>query len=86
MSLCRGCGARIDWIRTKNGKIMPVDPEPVMVIEGEGWDTFVTDEGATITGRRALREEERRELPVGFIPHWKHCRRASDFRKRTVSE
>ncbi len=81
MAMCRGCGARIDWIRTKAGKMMPVDPAAIMVIEGEGREVFVTDEGENITGRRALPEEENRDLPVGFVPHWATCRRAGDFRR-----
>lgn len=82
MSRCRGCGAEIDWIRTRAGKMMPVDEEPVMVIEGEGRDLFVTDEGDTITGRKAAPQEENRELPVAFVPHWAMCPAAGDFRRR----
>lgn len=82
MSICKGCGARIDWIRTRTGKTMPVDEEPIMVIEGEGRDLFVTDEGDTITGRRATPQEERRELPVAFVPHWATCPAAGQFRRR----
>lgn len=82
MSICKGCGARIDWVHTKAGKVMPVDEEPVMVIEGEGRNVFVTDEGDVITGRQALPEEENRELPVAFAPHWATCPAAGDFRRR----
>ena len=85
MSFCRGCGARIEWIRTTAGKNMPVDPEPVFIIEGEGKDRFVTDEGAVIVGRRVRPEEAPRtfptDFPVGFVPHWKTCPNAGDFRK-----
>ena len=45
MSVCKGCGRQIDWIRTAAGKLMPIDPEPVFVIEGDGKDLFFTDEG-----------------------------------------
>ena len=45
MSVCRGCGAPLEWIKTAAGRSMPVDPEPVFVIEGEGRDRFITDEG-----------------------------------------
>ncbi len=82
MSTCRGCGAPLDWIRTAEGRSMPVDPEPVFVIEGEGKDRFITDEGEVITGRRALPAEERREFPVAFVPHWKTCPSADSFRRR----
>lgn len=69
MSICRGCGAQIEWIKTTAGRNMPVDPEPVFVIEGEGCDCFVLDDGAVIVGRIARPEEERPELPVAFVPH-----------------
>ena len=82
MSLCKGCGAPLEWIRTAEGRYMPVDPKPVFVIEGPGPDSFITDEGEVITGRRALPEEERRELKVAFVPHWKTCTAADSFRRR----
>lgn len=82
MSRCRGCGASIDWITTTAGKPMPVDPEPVFVVEGAGKDRFVTDEGEVILGRRARPEEESHDLPVAFVPHWKTCPNAGDFRRR----
>lgn len=82
MSNCRGCGAPIDWIRTTSGRNMPVNPEPVFVIEGGGRDSFVTDEGEVITGRIARPEEERRDLPVAFVPHWGTCPNAGDFRRK----
>lgn len=82
MSECRGCGARIDWVRTAAGKNMPVDHEPVQVIEGDGKERFVTAEGAVITGRRARPDEERRGGLVGFLPHWRTCPNAADFRRK----
>ena len=60
---------------------MPVDPEPVFVVEGGGNERFVTDEGEVITGRVARPEEENPALPVGFVPHWKTCPNAGDFRR-----
>ena len=40
MSRCKNCGAEIDWIHTGEGSYIPVDPEPVFVIEGEGDEPF----------------------------------------------
>lgn len=82
MSVCRGCGAPIDWIKTTEGRNMPIDPEPVFIIEGGGTDRFVTDEGAVVLGRVARPDEESAALPVGFVPHWKTCPNAADFRRR----
>lgn len=81
MSLCKGCGAAITWITTKAGKNMPVDPDPVMVIEGDGRDKFITDEGDVIVGRLATPEELTMDLAVAFVPHWKTCPNADSFRR-----
>ena len=50
------------------GKQVPVDPDPVFVIEDGGPEAFLDDMGAAITGRQAGPEEERQDLPVAFIP------------------
>jgi hypothetical protein len=34
--VCRGCGVYIEWVKTKSGKNMPVDPELVTIITKEG--------------------------------------------------
>lgn len=33
---CRGCGLYIEWVKTKAGKWMPIDPEGVTVVTREG--------------------------------------------------
>lgn len=73
MSYCKFCGQEIDWITSAEGKHVPVDPDPVFVIEDDGPDTFLDDMGAIITGRQARPEEERRDLPVAFVPHRRTC-------------
>ena len=75
MSVCRRCGREIEWAQGENGRFIPLDLEPVFVIEGGGNDQFYTDENAVIGGRAARPEEESPELPVAFIPHWKTCGR-----------
>ena len=69
MSTCKACGTLIDWVQTSTGKWMPLDPEPVHVIEGGGTDRFVTDEGKVITGRPARLEERSLKTLVAFVPH-----------------
>lgn len=78
MSICRNCGAEIDWIRKPDGGYIPVDPEPVFVIEGEGDEHFYDDELGVLTGRPARPEEvqtleEKINTPLGFAPHWRTC-------------
>ena len=79
MSQCRDCGAGIDWMRTEEGRYIPVDPEPVFVIEGDGDEHFYDDELGEITGRLARPEEvQTREQKinalVGYVPPWGTCR------------
>ena len=73
MARCKFCGQEIDWITSLEGKQVPVDPDPVFVIEDGSPDTFLDDMGATITGRQAKPEEEHRDLPVAFVPHRRTC-------------
>lgn len=80
MSTCKACGALIDWVQTTERKWIPLDPEPVFVIENGGTDRFVTDEGQVITGRLARLEERRLDTPVAFVPHWRTCRNRAQAR------
>ncbi len=84
MARCKFCGQEIDWIEKPDGKYVAVDPEPVFVIEGDGPDTFLDDMGATITGRQARPKEERRDLPVAFVPHRRTCPFADKPTRRRV--
>lgn len=61
---------------------MPVDPEPVFIIEGSGPDSFIKDEGEVIRGRAATAEEKNNGLEVAFVPHWKTCPAADLFRRK----
>ena len=80
MSICKGCGAEIDWVRMKSGKMMPIDPEPVFVAEG-GKQVFITDEGDTITGSVSASDTG----GVAFVPHWATCPASKGF-KHTYEE
>jgi len=75
MSICRRCGREIEWLRLENGREIPVDPEPVFVIEDDGCERFCQEEGPDVVGRIARPEEESPELSVAFVPHWKTCGR-----------
>ena len=57
MSHCKDCGAEIDWMHTEEGRYIPVDPEPVFVIEGDGDERFYAEEEGVLTGRPAMPEE-----------------------------
>ena len=80
MAKCKGCGAQIDWIKTRAGKNMPVDPEPVFVAVDDGSDVFVTDEGEVIHGREVPANDGSAE--VAFVSHWATCPVAGQFRRK----
>lgn len=84
MARCKFCGQEIDWITSMEGKQVPVDPDPVFVIEDNSPDTFLDDMGATITGRQATPAEECRDLPVAFVPHRRTCLWADKPAQRRV--
>lgn len=78
MSYCKKCNREIDWIRTEEGRYIPVDPEPVFVIEGEGPNRFYSEEGEELIGRIARwsevqTKEAKTNTPVGFVAHWWTC-------------
>lgn len=81
--MCKKCGAIIKWQRMKKtGKHMPIDPDPVFIVQGDGKLTFITDNGETVTGRTAKEQEITRETETAFVPHWATCPYADSFRKR----
>ena len=65
MSHCKSCGREIDWMRTEEGRYIPVDPEPEFVIEGEGDEHFYTEEEGVLTGR--LADFVRGRMPYGKV-------------------
>ena len=73
MSICKFCGTEIDWIQAVDGQYIPIDVDPVFVIEGGGRERFIEDTGTAIIGRLAKPEEENRDLPVAFVPHVRTC-------------
>ena len=84
MARCKFCNQEIDWITSMEGKQVPVDPDPVFVIEDGGPEAFLDDMGANITGRQARPEEERQDLPVAFVLHRRTCPWADKPTQRRV--
>lgn len=78
---CRGCGKEIAFIKTVKGKTMPVNPESVEFIPGEGPGTYVMADG-TVQHGRPVREDDHQAVSVGFVSHFATCPEAGRFRKR----
>ena len=51
MANCKACGAEIEFIRLKSGKLHPCDVGYFRYREGVGSDRIVTLDGRIVTGR-----------------------------------
>lgn len=83
--VCRGCGKPVIWIRTKQGRKMPVDAEPVDILLGGGTDTFMRADGSVVTGRRigdAWDDDPDANVVQVFESHFATCPVGGQFRKR----
>lgn len=81
MSKCRSCGAEIMWIKTVNGKNMPVDAEPVYFHQDpSGAEIFVTKGGAVVRGITAKPGEN--DVSTGYNSHFATCPFADQHRRR----
>lgn len=83
---CRGCGKEIAFIKTKNGKSIPVDPEARYFLPGQGGGyTYILMDGETMRGKPT---EESPYVPykIGYISHFATCPAADSFRKKQKSE
>ena len=70
MAICKGCGARIEWLEMTSGKKMPVDPNQIRV--------------AVKDPRKHTKKNPpvRYVIRSGFTPHWATCPAAGDFKKK----
>ena len=75
-SLCRYCGAEIKFIRTTGGRFMPVDLEPVGIVEAGGPDTFITGGGIIVRGYKSSTQEI-----IAYRSHFASCPGAAKARK-----
>lgn len=85
---CRGCGKPIAFIKTINGKSIPVDPEPIMYVPEMDYDKFVTLAGIVEQGKAtkdiSQMEKDNYEFikHVGYRSHFATCPAADDFRRK----
>ena len=82
---CKACGAPIIWVKTKDGKHVPCNPEEIE-IDPAGAKTMcvVTDDGGLEWGSPVNRDSL--FLPdrtvTGRVSHFATCPAANKFRKR----
>jgi hypothetical protein len=81
-----GCTARIAWIRTKRGKMAPVDPEPVeahLVLGSTSGRrlSLMTEAGDMYAGERLEEPGPRTTFVRGYVSHYATCPAHTQFRK-----
>lgn len=85
---CRACGAEIGFIKTKNGKTMPVDAIPLWVREDPSGVPYVFADGSV--SRAVAMEDQGPTQPEGvtvaYISHFATCPEADKFRKPRKSD
>ena len=78
---CRGCGAKILWIRTAAGMNMPCDPEQVTYWERPGsTGKVVTPNGQVISCE--FEGDLAKATGIGYISHFSTCPVAGRFRRK----
>ena len=86
-SRCRGCGAEVVWIRTTDtGRKMPVDAEPVWILQG-GRDSFVTKDVGIVFGRKigdAWDDDPDANVIQAYESHFATCPVGGQFRNRAA--
>ena len=84
MPRCKGCGAEIVWIKSKNGRAIPCDPEPIPYKRGAaGTSRIVTPGGAVLAG--TFTSDPNEADSFGYRSHWSTCSRAEIFKSRPQS-
>lgn len=79
MSICKGCGATIIWVKSAGGKSIPCDPEPVAYKqETLGRMKIVTPNGEVISGEP--QSDPNKATGIGYISHFATCPKANEFR------
>lgn len=79
MPTCRGCRAPIRWEKTKNGKGMPLDPEP----RDDGSVVIRELAGGAVRIAHVLHADEAPfDGEKRYRVHWDACPKAEKFRQK----
>ena len=80
-SRCKGCGARIKWVKTPSGKNVPIDKGAVTILpDKDGFIAVVTLDGRVIRGNLTMYGTP--GAVTGYTSHFATCPAADRFRKR----
>lgn len=80
---CRGCGKEICFIKSINGKSIPVDPDPIRFLPEDNYEKFVMMDGTVQRGREYDGDKiDAQRYMIGYRSHWATCPAAEDFRRK----
>lgn len=85
MPNCKGCGAPIEWVKTQNGRSMPVNPEYIVIdLGGPKTITVVTDDGKVEIGGPVDTNNlfSPSMTARGRVSHFATCSSVGKFRNR----
>lgn len=81
MATCKGCGARIVWIKTPDGKSMPCDAQQVIYKQRAGAKgKIVTSNGEVVSAE--VTNDLGTATGIGYVPHWATCPAADGFKRK----
>lgn len=83
LATCKGCGAKILWVKTAEGNNMPCDPELISVDDCDVGTVLVTVDGDVlkVTSQSVVSGEDCQPAE-GYVSHFATCPEAEKFRKR----
>lgn len=82
--ICAKCRKQVIWIKTVNGKNMPVNTELVtyrIPKEGKGKERIVTPNGEIVSAE-IVQSGTQDATSVGYISHFATCPSANTFRRK----
>lgn len=81
MARCKACGAKIVWVKTAVGRVMPCNPEKVLYWQTRsGGQRVVTPSGDVVSA--VLYGLPGTHTGIGYISHFATCPGADTFRRR----
>ena len=83
MTICKGCGQVILWIKLKSGKAHPCNPLPTYAEDPNGAETIVTMDGRIAKGKLThILKPDNKVQYRGYISHFATCPKAGQFRNK----
>lgn len=88
MPQCKTCGAKIAFIRSKNGVPIPVDPKPLQFEpDPDGPERLVTESGRVVQCRLTPNAPGWDPFKVGYRSHFATCPQGEKMRRaRAIKE